>query len=65
MRSILDTMHAIAALRCDVHFTVRHDGRVALDLPRPTDCAPDSLHSGDIGKSNDYCRSTMSPVPFT
>ncbi|MCC6431661.1 MAG: DNA mismatch repair endonuclease MutL [Gemmatimonadaceae bacterium] len=32
-RSILDTMHAIAALRCDVHFTVRHDGRVALDLP--------------------------------
>lgn len=32
-RSILDTMHAIATLRRNVHFTVRHDGKVALDLP--------------------------------
>ena len=32
-RGILDTMHAIGALRRDVHFTVRHDGKVALDLP--------------------------------
>ena len=32
-RSILETMHAIATLRRDVHFTVRHDGKVALDLP--------------------------------
>jgi DNA mismatch repair protein MutL len=26
-------MHAIATLRRDVHFTVRHDGKLALDLP--------------------------------
>jgi DNA mismatch repair protein MutL len=32
-RGILDTMHAIGTLRRDVHFTVRHDGKVALDLP--------------------------------
>ncbi len=32
-RGILDTMHAIGALRRDVHFTVRHDGKLALDLP--------------------------------
>ena len=32
-RSIVETMHAIAALRCDVHFILRHDGKVALDLP--------------------------------
>jgi DNA mismatch repair protein MutL len=32
-RSILETMHAIATLRRDVHFTVRHDGKLALDLP--------------------------------
>lgn len=32
-RGIMDTMHAIGALRRDVHFTVRHDGKVALDLP--------------------------------
>lgn len=32
-RAILDTMHAIATLRRDVHFVVRHDGKVALDLP--------------------------------
>ncbi|MCZ8204487.1 DNA mismatch repair endonuclease MutL [Gemmatimonas sp.] len=32
-RGILDTMHAIATLRRDVHFVLRHDGKVALDLP--------------------------------
>ena len=32
-RGIMDTMHAIGALRRDVHFTVRHDGKVGLDLP--------------------------------
>ncbi|WP_373062664.1 DNA mismatch repair endonuclease MutL [Gemmatimonas sp.] len=32
-RGIVDTMHAISALRRDVHFTVRHDGKLALDLP--------------------------------
>ncbi len=32
-RGILETVHAIGALRRDVHFTLRHDGRVALDLP--------------------------------
>jgi len=32
-RGIIDTMHAIGALRRDVHFTVRHDGKLALDLP--------------------------------
>jgi DNA mismatch repair protein MutL len=32
-RGILDAMHAIGTLRRDVHFTVRHDGKVALDLP--------------------------------
>jgi DNA mismatch repair protein MutL len=32
-RSILETMHAIATLRRDVHFVLRHDGKVALDLP--------------------------------
>ncbi len=35
-RSILETMHAIATLRRDVHFTVRHDGKLALDLPAVT-----------------------------
>ncbi|MCO4101609.1 MAG: DNA mismatch repair endonuclease MutL [Gemmatimonas sp.] len=32
-RAILDTMQSIATLRRDVHFVVRHDGKVALDLP--------------------------------
>ncbi len=32
-RGIIDIMSAIGALRRDVHFTVRHDGKVALDLP--------------------------------
>jgi len=32
-RSILEMMQHVAALRRDVHFTVRHDGRLALDLP--------------------------------
>ena len=32
-RGIVDTMQAIGALRRDVHFTVRHDGKVALDWP--------------------------------
>jgi DNA mismatch repair protein MutL len=32
-RGIMDTMHAIGALRRDVHFTMRHDGKVALDWP--------------------------------
>ena len=32
-RGIVDVMHAIATLRRDVHFTLRHDGKVALDLP--------------------------------
>jgi len=32
-RSILETLQHISALRRDVHFTARHDGRVALDLP--------------------------------
>ncbi len=36
-RSIVETMHAIAALRRDVHFTLRHDGKVALDLPATGD----------------------------
>lgn len=35
-RGILDTMQAIGTLRRDVHFTVRHDGRVALELPAVT-----------------------------
>jgi DNA mismatch repair protein MutL len=35
-RGILDTMQAIGTLRRDVHFTVRHDGRIALDLPAAT-----------------------------
>ncbi len=39
-RGIVDAAHAIAALRRDVHFTLRHDGRVALDLP-----AADSLRA--------------------
>jgi len=30
-RGVMDTMHAIGALRRDVHFTVRHDGKVALE----------------------------------
>ena len=33
-RSILDTVQSIAVLRRDVHFTLRHDGKVVLDLPR-------------------------------
>lgn len=32
-RGVLETMQAIGTLRRDVHFIVRHDGRVALDLP--------------------------------
>jgi len=36
-RGILDTMHAIAALRRDVHFTVRHDGKLSLELPAAAD----------------------------
>ena len=32
-RAIADTVGQIAVLRRDVHFVVRHDGRVALDLP--------------------------------
>jgi DNA mismatch repair protein MutL len=36
-RGIVDTMHAIAALRRDVHFTVRHDGKLSLDLPAAPD----------------------------
>jgi DNA mismatch repair protein MutL len=32
-RGIVDTMQGIGALRRDVHFTVRHDGKVALDWP--------------------------------
>ena len=36
-RGILDTMHAIAALRRDVHFTLRHDGKLVLDLPAASD----------------------------
>ncbi len=36
-RSIVETMHAIATLRRDVHFTLRHDGKLALDLPAAAD----------------------------
>jgi len=36
-RGILDTMQAIAALRRDVHFTLRHDGKLVLDLPAASD----------------------------
>lgn len=36
-RGILDTMHGIAALRRDVHFTLKHDGKIALDLPAVSD----------------------------
>ncbi|MEQ1690107.1 MAG: DNA mismatch repair endonuclease MutL, partial [Gemmatimonas sp.] len=36
-RGILDTMQAIGALRRDVHFTVRHEGKVVLDLPAASD----------------------------
>ncbi|MEO7520264.1 MAG: DNA mismatch repair endonuclease MutL [Gemmatimonas sp.] len=32
-RAIVDTVHAIATLRRDVHFTLRHDGKDVLDLP--------------------------------
>ncbi len=32
-RAILDTVQSIAALQKDVHFTLRHDGKVALDVP--------------------------------
>lgn len=32
-RAVLETVQGIATLRRDVHFVVRHDGRVALDLP--------------------------------
>ncbi|HEY0929510.1 MAG TPA: DNA mismatch repair endonuclease MutL [Gemmatimonas sp.] len=32
-RGIVEAMQAIGVLRRDVHFTVRHDGRVALDWP--------------------------------
>ena len=36
-RGILETVQAIAALRRDVHFTLRHDGKVALELPKAGD----------------------------
>jgi DNA mismatch repair protein MutL len=36
-RGIVDTMHSIAVLRRDVHFSVRHDGKLALDLPAAAD----------------------------
>lgn len=36
-RGVLDAMHAISALRRDVHFTLRHDGKIALDLPAVED----------------------------
>ncbi len=32
-RGIVEAMHAIGTLRRDVHFVLRHDGKVALDLP--------------------------------
>jgi DNA mismatch repair protein MutL len=32
-RGIVEAMHAIGVLRRDVHFVVRHDGKVALELP--------------------------------
>ena len=32
-RAILETLQAIAAVRREVHFTIRHDGRLVLDLP--------------------------------
>ena len=36
-RSIVETMHAIAALRRDVHFSLRHDGKSVLELPATVD----------------------------
>lgn len=36
-RSIVETMHAIAALRRDVHFSLRHDGKSVLELPATAD----------------------------
>jgi DNA mismatch repair protein MutL len=36
-RGVLDTMHAIAALRCDVHLSLKHDGKQALELPATND----------------------------
>ena len=36
-RSIVETMHAIAALRRDVHFSLRHDGKSVLELPVTVD----------------------------
>ena len=39
-RAISETMQQIGALRRDVHFTVRHDGKLMLDLP-----AADSLRT--------------------
>jgi len=36
-RGIVDTMHAIAALRRDVHFTLQQEGSKALDLPAAPD----------------------------
>ena len=39
-RGISETMQQIGALRRDVHFTVRHDGKLMLDLP-----AADSLRT--------------------
>ncbi|MBL0172293.1 MAG: DNA mismatch repair endonuclease MutL [Gemmatimonadaceae bacterium] len=36
-RGILETVQAIAALRRDVHFTVRHDGKVVIELPAARD----------------------------
>ena len=36
-RGILETMHSIAGLRRDVHFTVRHESKVVLELPVASD----------------------------
>ncbi len=36
-RSIVETVHALATLRRDVHFTLMHDGKRALDLPATND----------------------------
>ena len=36
-RSIVETVHALATLRCDVHFTLTHDGKRALELPATLD----------------------------
>lgn len=36
-RQIMEMMQGMAALRRDVHFTLRHDGKVVLDLPATND----------------------------